>query len=199
VSRVILGFLLATGEVGWNSRVLDQPGTFLTPPRCAFTPQVPRLCRSLRDNLHLARSEDPTSVGEVLRASVLDDDVAGFKRGLDTLVGSRGATSCRRRRAYSVLIMASSAGGGAVQDDADRLPPGRPCRRLDPSPVQCPESTGATMVASSCNGIVADQRTEPRHAAPVTDIRRHAGVCSSQTRCAKKRSTGVWRGGSCSC
>jgi ATP-binding cassette, subfamily B, bacterial len=89
--HAVLGLLPATGETRWNGRVLDAPGDFLVPPRCAFTPQVPRLfSESLRDNLLLGRPDDPVAVREAVRASVLDDDVAGFERGLDTLVGPRG-------------------------------------------------------------------------------------------------------------
>jgi ATP-binding cassette, subfamily B, bacterial len=89
--HAVLGLLPGTGEVRWNGRVLDQPGAFLVPPRCAFTPQVPRLfSEALRDNLLLGRPEHPGAVAEALGAAVLDDDVARFERGLDTLVGPRG-------------------------------------------------------------------------------------------------------------
>ena len=89
--HAVLGLLPAAGQVRWNGRVLDQPGTFLVPPRCAFAPQVPRLfSEPLRDNLLLGRPEHPGAVSEALEAAGLDDDVAGFERGLDTLVGPRG-------------------------------------------------------------------------------------------------------------
>jgi ATP-binding cassette, subfamily B, bacterial len=89
--HALLGLLPATGEVRWNGRVLDRPATFLVPPRCAFTPQVPRLfSEALRDNLLLGRPEPPDAVAEAVRAAVLDDDVAGLERGLHTLVGPRG-------------------------------------------------------------------------------------------------------------
>ena len=89
--HALLGLLPATGEVRWNGRVLDRPDTFLVPPRCAFTPQVPRLfSEALRDNLLLGRPEYPDAVADAVRAAVLDDDVAGLERGLHTLVGPRG-------------------------------------------------------------------------------------------------------------
>lgn len=89
--HAVLGLLPAAGQVRWNGRVLLEPGTFLVPPRCAFTPQVPRLfSESLLDNLLLGRPADPVAVGQALGAALLDDDVAGFERGLDTLVGPRG-------------------------------------------------------------------------------------------------------------
>ena len=89
--HAVLGLLPAAGEVRWNGRVLVRPDTFLVPPRCAFTPQVPRLfSEALRDNLLLGRQEHADAVAEALAAAVLDDDVSGFERGLDTLIGPRG-------------------------------------------------------------------------------------------------------------
>ncbi|MCA9919905.1 MAG: ABC transporter ATP-binding protein, partial [Anaerolineales bacterium] len=40
--RVLLGLLPASGgEVWWNGRIVPTPATFFTPPRTAYTPQVP--------------------------------------------------------------------------------------------------------------------------------------------------------------
>jgi ATP-binding cassette subfamily B protein len=88
------------GEVRWNG-VPVEPATFLVPPRCAFTPQVPRLfSETLRENLLLGRVDgrvdgDTEGYGDgaldaAIRAAVLEDDVAAFERGLDTVVGPRG-------------------------------------------------------------------------------------------------------------
>lgn len=89
--HAVLGLLPADGEVAWNGDVLDDPSTFLVPPRCAFTPQVPRLFgESLGDNLLLGRAVEPDRVHAAVAAAVLDTDVAGFERGLDTMVGPRG-------------------------------------------------------------------------------------------------------------
>jgi ATP-binding cassette subfamily B protein len=90
--HAVLGLLpVQAGEVAWNGEVLDDPSTFLIPPRCAFTPQVPRLFgESLGDNLVLGRPVAPERVHAAVAAAVLDVDVAGFDRGLDTLVGPRG-------------------------------------------------------------------------------------------------------------
>ena len=48
------GLVSSTGEIRWNGVVVDDPATFLVPPRVALTPQVPRLfSETLRDNLVL--------------------------------------------------------------------------------------------------------------------------------------------------
>jgi ABC-type multidrug transport system fused ATPase/permease subunit len=90
--HAVLGLLpVRDGEVVWNGEVLDDPAAFLVPPRCAFTPQVPRLFgETLGDNLLLGRTVEPERVHAAVAAAVLDSDVAGMERGLDTLVGPRG-------------------------------------------------------------------------------------------------------------
>jgi ATP-binding cassette, subfamily B, bacterial len=61
------------------------------PPHSAFTPQAPRLfSETLRDNLLLGRSDGPAALDRAVRAAVLERDVAGLERGLDTPVGPRG-------------------------------------------------------------------------------------------------------------
>jgi ATP-binding cassette subfamily B protein len=90
--HAVLGLVpLDAGEILWNGRVVDDPGSFFVPPMTAFTPQVPRLfSESLRENLVLGRQHDEAALDAAVRAAVLDQDVAGFAAGLDTLVGPRG-------------------------------------------------------------------------------------------------------------
>jgi ATP-binding cassette subfamily B protein len=79
------------GEVRWNGAPIDDPGTFLVPPRAAFTPQAPRLfSETLRSNLLLGRPADEEAVRAAMRAAVLEPDVAALDAGLDTIVGRRG-------------------------------------------------------------------------------------------------------------
>jgi len=90
--RTLLGLLPRdAGEICWNGELIDDPAVFLTPPRCAYTPQVPRLfSESLRDNLLLGASEEQANLAFAIRAAVLEQDIAAMPSGLDTLVGSRG-------------------------------------------------------------------------------------------------------------
>ena len=89
--RVLLGLLPAeAGEIRWNDAVIDDPGTFLAPPRAAYVPQVPRLFSdTLRSNILLGLPDDP-SLAAAIHAAALDLDIPGLAHGLDTLVGSRG-------------------------------------------------------------------------------------------------------------
>jgi ATP-binding cassette subfamily B protein len=90
--HALLGLLpCQAGEIRWNGRIVDDPGAFLVPPQSAFTPQVPRLFSApLRENVLLGLAEDDAALSAAVRAAAMEADVAGFARGLDTLVGPRG-------------------------------------------------------------------------------------------------------------
>lgn len=92
LARVLLGLLpKESGEVRWNDRVVADLAAFFVTPRSAYTPQAPRLfSETLRDNIVLGLPATDAAVQTALRAAVLDEDVAGFEDGLQTLVGPRG-------------------------------------------------------------------------------------------------------------
>jgi ATP-binding cassette subfamily B protein len=84
----ILGLVPAAGAIRWNGGVVDDPATFLVPPRTAYTPQVPQLfSETLEDNILLGAEGD---LGEAIRLAVLDDDLGDMPDGLATRIGSRG-------------------------------------------------------------------------------------------------------------
>jgi ATP-binding cassette subfamily B protein len=91
-ARALLGLLPAqAGEVRWNGRWVADPGTFLAPPRVAYTSQVPRLfSETLRENILLGLPDAPGTLEAVVRAAVLEQDVQALEKGLDTVVGPRG-------------------------------------------------------------------------------------------------------------
>ena len=89
--RVLLGLLPSEGgEIRWNGERVEDPSTFLAPPRTAYVPQVPRLFSdSVRGNILLGLADDARLAGAV-RMAVLEREVPDLAQGLDTLVGSRG-------------------------------------------------------------------------------------------------------------
>ena len=89
--RALLGLLPSEGgEIRWNGERVEDPSTFLAPPRTAYVPQVPRLFSdSVRGNILLGLADDPRLAGAV-RMAVLEREVPDLAQGLDTLVGSRG-------------------------------------------------------------------------------------------------------------
>ncbi|HKY52524.1 MAG TPA: ABC transporter ATP-binding protein, partial [Candidatus Limnocylindria bacterium] len=90
--RVLLGLLPRdSGEILWNGEAVGDPAAFFVPPRCAYVPQVPRLFSdSLGANILLGLTDADELVPAAVRAAVLEQDLAGFEHGLDTLIGSRG-------------------------------------------------------------------------------------------------------------
>ena len=89
--RAVLGLLPASGEWLWNSATIDDPATFLIPPRTAYTAQVPRLfSESLRDNILMGLPAAEVDMDAAIYAAVLEKDVLDLENGLDTMVGTRG-------------------------------------------------------------------------------------------------------------
>lgn len=90
--RTILGLLpKQSGEVRWNGSVVRDEAEFFVPSRSAYVPQVPQLfSTTLRDNILLGAPGDDGGLATALAAAVLEEDVAGFPEGLETMVGPRG-------------------------------------------------------------------------------------------------------------
>jgi ABC-type multidrug transport system fused ATPase/permease subunit len=90
--RALLGLVPAeAGVVRWNGEAVRDPAAYLTPPRVAYTPQVPHLfSESLGDNILLGQSEARVDLPGALRAALLEDDVAAMEHGLATVVGPHG-------------------------------------------------------------------------------------------------------------
>ncbi len=111
--RVLLGLLPAdSGAVYWNGQPVADPATFLTPPRAAYTPQVPRLfSESLRDNILLGLPDDQVDLAAAVRVAALDRDVDGLTDGLTTRIGPRGVKlsggQAQRAAAARMLVRAA--------------------------------------------------------------------------------------------
>jgi ATP-binding cassette subfamily B protein len=90
--RVLLGLLPRDdGKILWNGRVVDDPSRFCTPPRSAYTPQVPRLfSATLRDNILLGLDADDGRLMRAIQQAVLEADLAELDQGLETQVGPKG-------------------------------------------------------------------------------------------------------------
>lgn len=89
--RVLLGLLPKTaGEISWNSRIVEKPTEFLIPPRSAYTGQLPSLfSESVKENILLGLSETD-ALKTALHKAVLEEDIATFEKGLETLAGRKG-------------------------------------------------------------------------------------------------------------
>lgn len=92
--KAIIGLLpIEGGELAWNGAVVDDPATFMTPPRAAYTAQAPRLfTESLAENILMGADPAGGRVQQAVHLAVLEDDVRQLGNGLETLVGTRGVT-----------------------------------------------------------------------------------------------------------
>lgn len=90
--RALLGLLPhQAGTVTWNGQPIDQPATFLVPPRVAYIPQVPTLLSgTIRDNILLGWPATPEQLTAAIEMAILTPDLASFPAGVDTLIGARG-------------------------------------------------------------------------------------------------------------
>ncbi|MCM3781807.1 ABC transporter ATP-binding protein/permease [Neobacillus mesonae] len=90
--RTMLGLLpKKDGKICWNGEEVN-PAAFLTPPRAAYTPQVPRLFSdTLKENIVQGKQNNAEAALErAMSLSVMNKDVGDLEHGLDTLVGPRG-------------------------------------------------------------------------------------------------------------
>ena len=90
--RTLLGVLpKESGEIRWNGEVVNDPKSFLVPPRSAYTPQVPQLfSEPLKDNILMGLPDDPEALNRAIRLGVMEEDLPTLEDGLDTIVGPRG-------------------------------------------------------------------------------------------------------------
>lgn len=88
--RVLLGLLPNDeGEIIWNGTPVTDPASFMTPPRSAYTPQVPRLFSdSLKENILLGSGE--RDLHTAIRLAIMEPDLFTMEKGLETAVGPRG-------------------------------------------------------------------------------------------------------------
>jgi len=88
--RAVLGLVPRNGgRIVWNGQVVDDPATFLVPPRVAYLPQVPRLfSETLAATVLLGLPEQ--DLDEALWLACLDEDLARMPEGRGTVIGPRG-------------------------------------------------------------------------------------------------------------
>jgi ATP-binding cassette subfamily B protein len=90
--RALLGLLPANaGDIVWNGQMVTDPASFLAPPRCAYTPQTPRLfSEPLQDNILLGVLETETDLMAAIHTAVMEEDLNAMPEGLQTTIGPRG-------------------------------------------------------------------------------------------------------------
>jgi ABC-type multidrug transport system fused ATPase/permease subunit len=91
VLRTLQGLVPRSGgEIRWNGRPVEDPGSFFTPPHSSYTAQVPRLfSETLRENVLVGEPAEDR-LPQAMQLAAMAPDVAALEKGLDTLVGTRG-------------------------------------------------------------------------------------------------------------
>ena len=90
--KVLLGLVPRdAGTISWNGEAVDDPSSFMVPPRSAYTPQVPRLfSETLRDNIVMGLPTGHADLDAAIHLAVMERDIEGMDAGLDTVVGPKG-------------------------------------------------------------------------------------------------------------
>lgn len=90
--KVLLGLLPRdSGVIAWNGQTVEDPATFMVPPRSAYTPQVPRLfSETLKDNILMGILEEKADIQAAIHLAVMEKDLALMDEGLETVVGPKG-------------------------------------------------------------------------------------------------------------
>ncbi len=123
--RALLGLLPAErGTITWNDRTILDPATFFVPPRCAYTPQVPRLfSETIKENILLGLPDTDDALPSALHMAVLTEEIAGLDRGLDTVIGPRGVrlSGGQRQRTAAARMLVTDAELLVVDDLSSAL------------------------------------------------------------------------------
>ena len=150
--EVLLGHLPRdTGNIYWNGKPIEDAASYLVPPRCAYTPQVPRLFSdALRDNVLMGLPEDSVNLPAAIWAAVMEDDLKTFESGLDTVIGPRGVrlsggqlqrTAAARMLVREPELLVFDDLSSAIDVETEQKLWSRIFERREPTSVSSPVST----------------------------------------------------------
>ena len=90
--QALLGVLpKQSGEIRWNGEIVEDPKSFFVPPRCAYTPQTPKLfSEKLSANILMGLPWNWDDLNRAIRLGVMEKDLPTLEDGLETVVGPRG-------------------------------------------------------------------------------------------------------------
>lgn len=90
--QTLLGILpKQAGEIRWNGETVVDPKSFFVPPRCAYTPQTPKLfSEKLSANILMGLPWNWDDLNRAVRLGVMEKDLPTLEDGLETVVGPRG-------------------------------------------------------------------------------------------------------------
>ena len=91
VQALLGGLPKQAGEIRWNGEIVEDPKSFFVPPRCAYTPQTPKLfSEKLSANILMGLPWNWDDLNRAIRLGVMEKDLPTLEDGLETVVGPRG-------------------------------------------------------------------------------------------------------------
>ncbi len=92
VLKSVIGLLdQQEGDLLWNKKIIERPKDFFTPPRVAYTPQVPYLLSTtIKENISQGYPVEEQDIEQAIFHAVFETDAKKLKDGLDTLLGTKG-------------------------------------------------------------------------------------------------------------
>ncbi len=90
--KVILGLISKDeGEILYNGNIVSKPDEYLTAPRVAYTPQIPKLFSdTVLNNILLGLEKDSVEIEKAIYRAVLEPDIKQLENGINTMVGPKG-------------------------------------------------------------------------------------------------------------
>lgn len=90
--KTISGLLMADqGTLHWNETAIEDAREVMTPPRLAYTPQIPKFfSTSIRENMTLGFQSTEKQEENSIHCSVMAPDLEGLTEGMDTPIGTNG-------------------------------------------------------------------------------------------------------------
>jgi ATP-binding cassette subfamily B protein len=90
--RTMLGLLKhQEGNLYWNDTLIHKPDEVFTPPRIAYSPQIPHFfSATVEENILLGKDKDKSSIEKAISLAVMEKDVENLEKGIDTAIGTNG-------------------------------------------------------------------------------------------------------------
>ena len=194
--ETLLGLVpAASGEVRWNGETVADPRTFLVPPRCAYTPQVPRLFSdTLRDNIMMGLPDDGGGCWRrfvlpcwslTLRRWTMDWTRLSDHGRREDVRAQAGPARIRRHLQRPGRGDRTDVVGARIRDSKRNEPDGVPSQGCVPKSGLHRRDEGGP---SRCRGLAGRAARQQRGDAPTVDRRRGGGWRDQPRRCG-------WSGG----
>ncbi len=90
--RAMLGLLKhQKGNLYWNGNLVHKPDEIFTPPRIAYSPQIPHFfSATVEENILLGKDKSKANIEKAINLAVMEKDLENLPKGLATAIGTNG-------------------------------------------------------------------------------------------------------------